>query len=227
MWAAVTGVLTIAVLAVGGIYALQYATVIMGLPFAVVMILVMWGLFRALRQELLRVESGVAHHRPPPVSGDGDRESWKARIARATNFVNAEDAGRHLDQVVAPALGKVAEELQERGVAATLERGVAEPSDDDEHGGTFVELRDDDAEHPFFYRVQVLMSPVPAYGGRMVGDRDQYARLAVHLDDGAQDYDVMGYGESQVIHDCLDQYERHLEFLRLGYRPPVGGLART
>jgi choline/glycine/proline betaine transport protein len=25
---------------------------------------------------------------------------------------------------------------------------------------------------------------------------------------------VMGYRSSQVIHDCLDQYEQHLEFLR-------------
>jgi choline/glycine/proline betaine transport protein len=49
----------------------------------------------------------------------------------------------------------------------------------------------------------------------MIGDRDQYARLDVHLDTGAQDYDVMGYRSSQVIHDCLDQYEQHLEFLRM------------
>ncbi len=76
------------------------------------MILVMWGLFRALRRGARRVESGVAHHRPPPSAPAGRRrESWKARIARATNFVNAEDAERHLDQVVAPALGPGGEEL--------------------------------------------------------------------------------------------------------------------
>jgi choline/glycine/proline betaine transport protein len=49
----------------------------------------------------------------------------------------------------------------------------------------------------------------------MVGGRDEYAKLDVHLDTGAQDYDVMGYRTSQVIHDCLDQYEQHLEFLRM------------
>ena len=71
VWAAVTGLLTIAVLAVGGIYALQYATVIMGLPFAIVMILVMWGLYKALRRELQRVESGGVHHRPRPAGAGG------------------------------------------------------------------------------------------------------------------------------------------------------------
>lgn len=216
IWAAVTGLLTISVLAVGGIYALQYATVIMGLPFAIVMILVMWGLYKALRRELQRVEAGSVHHRPPP-GPEADRESWKSRIARVTNFVDVQDAEGHLDRIVVPALTEVASELQARGVPATTVTGVAEPSEDDAHGGRYVELRADDREnpdHPFRYRVQVTLAPVPTYGGRMIGDRDQYARLDVHLDTGAQDYDVMGYRSSQVIHDCLDQYEQHLEFLR-------------
>lgn len=218
VWAAVTGLLTIAVLAVGGIFALQYATVIMGLPFAIVMILVMWGLYKALRRELQRVESGGVHHRPP-LGPEDDRESWTARIARVTNFVDVEAAERHLERAVEPGLTKVADELQARGVAATTVSGVAEPSEDDIHGGRFVELRADDPnhpDHPFRYRVQVTLTPVPTYGGRVPGERDLYARLDVHLDTGAQGYDVMGYRESQVIHDCLDQYESHLEFLRLG-----------
>ena len=49
----------------------------------------------------------------------------------------------------------------------------------------------------------------------MIGDRDRYARHEVHLDGGGQDYDVMGYTKGQVIHDCLDRYEQHLEFLRM------------
>ncbi len=50
-WAVATGLLTVAMLAVGGIPALQNATVIMGLPFAFVMIMVMLGLHKALRRE--------------------------------------------------------------------------------------------------------------------------------------------------------------------------------
>ena len=37
----------------------------------------------------------------------------------------------------------------------------------------------------------------------------------MHLHDGGQGYDVMGYSHTQLIDDVLDQYERHLEFLRL------------
>jgi choline/glycine/proline betaine transport protein len=40
-------------------------------------------------------------------------------------------------------------------------------------------------------------------------------RFEVHLADGSQGYDVMGYSKEQLIGNILDQYERHLEFLRL------------
>lgn len=216
VWATVTGLLTVAMLLVGGIYALQYATVIMGLPFAVVMVLVMIGLYRALHTEMRRVDSVVAHH-PPVVENESaqDRESWRARIARVTNFVDVEDAERHLDDIVGPALDTVAEELAARGVAVSAVSGHAEAGEDDPYGGRFAQLRTTgDDPHPFVYRVQVKQAPVPTYGGRMIGDRDRYARLEVHLDDGEQGYDVMGYSRGQVIHDCLDAYEQHLEFLR-------------
>jgi choline/glycine/proline betaine transport protein len=214
VWAAVTGLLTIAMLAVGGILALQYATIIFAVPFAVVLVLVMWGLYKALRVEARRVDS-AEHHLPTMLSarsaresGEG-REAWRARLARAVNFVDVEDAERHLARVVEPALREVAAALSERGVEA----GVSSEAVDDRC--SWVELRTVADEHPFVYRVEVTESPVPTYGGRMIGDRDRYARLEVHLDGGGQDYDVMGFTETQVIHDCLDQYEQHLAFLRL------------
>lgn len=37
----------------------------------------------------------------------------------------------------------------------------------------------------------------------------------MHLARGGEGYDVMGYSQAQLIDDVLDQYERHLEFLRL------------
>ncbi len=51
-WAFATGLLTFAMLMVGGVAALQGATVIIGLPLSVVMYLVMWALYRAVREDL-------------------------------------------------------------------------------------------------------------------------------------------------------------------------------
>ena len=196
VWAAATGLLAIAVLAAGGIYALQYATVIFGLPFAFVIVLVMIGLLKALRAESRPAETPAEQH-----------PAWKARLSRAVSFSDVETATTCLDTVVRPALVEVAGELEVQRVPTRVSHG-------EDGGGAWVELRTLDGDDPFVYRVQVEESPVPTYGGRMIGDRDRYARLEVHTAGGGQDYDVMGYSPTQLIHDCLGHYEGHLESLR-------------
>jgi len=54
LWAGVIGALTLALLLAGGLVTLQSAVVVMGLPFAVVLCLMAWGLLRALRAEAPR-----------------------------------------------------------------------------------------------------------------------------------------------------------------------------
>lgn len=57
--------------------------------------------------------------------------------------------------------------------------------------------------------------PSPLYGERFLSSEDVYYRVEVHLREGGQGYDVLGYTESQLIEDVLDQYEQHVEFMRL------------
>jgi choline/glycine/proline betaine transport protein len=89
----------------------------------------------------------------------------------------------------------------------------------DEDGVHRVELRarTGDDEHPFHYSIRPREVPVPAYGRAAQVGHDYYVRLEVYLSHGGQGYDVMGYTHTQLIDDVLDQYERHLEFLRLQY----------
>ncbi|HMR49867.1 MAG TPA: BCCT family transporter [Arachnia sp.] len=65
-WSIVTGLLTLGMLIVGGISALQQATLIIGVPFSVVLYLVMVSFFRALRREM-----GAT---PGPVHGPAQTE---------------------------------------------------------------------------------------------------------------------------------------------------------
>ena len=41
----------------------------------------------------------------------------------------------------------------------------------------------------------------------------KYYHAEVHLREGGQDYDIMGWSLPSIINDVLDQYERHLHFL--------------
>ena len=214
-WAVATGSLTLAILAAGNIFALQYATVIIGLPFAFVMILVMWGLWKALNIEAHLVDArgttlpGALSGRSL-APGQGPHVPWQARVRRVMSFPDRARADDFLATVVTPALEEVAAELSEQHVGAEVASVV------DEHGQPGINLSADvGADRPFCYRVQHRSVPIPAYGGWAPRGDDVYSRLEVHLHDGGQGYDVMGYTHTQLIDDVLDQYERHLEFLRL------------
>ena len=231
VWAVGTGVLTAALLIAGGITALQYATVIMGLPFAFVMVLVMVGLYRALRIEAYRVDSGQ-HVLPMMLSARDSaaadhaadappRHLWKGRLAHALTFPAPDKGSAFLDEVVTPALEEVAEELSSQGVPASVSVDTVAEAERDLPEANNVARRNVHLQtslenpHPFVYRVELHEMPVPAYAGRMPRGDERYARLEVHSAEGGQGYDVMGYSQSQIIHDCLDAYLRHLEFLRL------------
>jgi choline/glycine/proline betaine transport protein len=41
-----------------------------------------------------------------------------------------------------------------------------------------------------------------------------FHRAEVHLHQGGQDYDVMGWSREQIIHDALGHFERHQQFYR-------------
>ncbi len=79
-WAIAIGLLTIAMLMANGITALQSATVIMGLPFSFVMLLVMAGLYKSLRLEDYRKASRSLN--AAPVVGNVDILNWKQRLSR-------------------------------------------------------------------------------------------------------------------------------------------------
>ncbi|MCM0621230.1 choline BCCT transporter BetT [Nocardioides bruguierae] len=224
-WAVATGALTLAILAAGNIYALQYATVIIGLPFAFVMIGVMWGLWKALSAEGHLADSrrgampGVLSGRSTP--SERERGSWQSRLRRSMDFPDQRRADTYLSETAVPALEDVAGELREQGVEVVVESVVAEPepgteSADEGVAEPAVVLRAGVGERPFVYRLQRTRAATPSYGGRMSRGDDWYFRLEVHLREGGQGYDVMGYSRVQLIDDVLDQYERHLEFLRLG-----------
>lgn len=220
-WAVATGALTLAILAAGNIYALQYATIIIGLPFAFVMIGVMWGLWRALS-----IEGNMADSRagslPAALSGrsTGDPVAdaqgvrarphvpWQARLRRAMDFPDASKAEEFLASTVTPALEEVATELRAQEVDVVVESVL------DELGEPAITLRAGVGVMPFVYSVQRSSAPMPAYGGSTPRGGEVYSRLEVHLRDGGQGYDVMGYTATQLIDDVLDQYERHLDFLR-------------
>lgn len=208
LWAVATGVLTAGMLVVGGIPALQNATIIMGLPFAFVIIAVMVGLPRALAQDEARTLAqpsrrlGELAARPSP-------RLWRRRVARAFGVVSVKQADEHLEQVVLPALEAVRAELAAQGVDAEVQVDELQPSGEVLRTAQLVVHHEDE---DFRYPVRVRRQAAPSFGARVIEADDETTTLDVDLPTGGS-YDVMAYDMDQVCNAVLDHYERWSERL--------------
>lgn len=214
LWAAVIGVLTIALLMADGLAALQSAVVIMGLPFAFVLFLIMYGLFKALRAEGFKRDSyrgTLSAHLSGRISRSRDEEAsrnWMHRLTRMMSYPDHDEVRQFLADVAKPAMTEVKDVLVENGYEAELTEGV----DGDEHLELSVDLKE---EQDFTYQLWPHECSMPAYTVRPQSGEAHYYRVEVHLFEGGQGYDLMGYTKEQVIQDILDQFERHLHFLHI------------
>ncbi len=210
LWAAIIGVLTVALLMAGGLSVLQGTVVIMGLPFAFVLILMMLGLMKALKVEGMKEDSyrgslsGMLSGRMAP--SESAAGSWHQRLARAVSFPSHDQVTRFLLEVGKPALQEIRAVLTGKGFTVEIKEGVGE----DEHLALHVDLG---GEQNFVYEIWPLKCVMPAFSIRTTRANAHYYRVEVHLSDGGQGYDLAGYSKDQVIADILDQYERHMFFL--------------
>jgi len=207
-WAVATGLLTLAMLLVGGVPTLQAATLIIGLPVSVLLYLVMASLLRALRIEARQREG----YRATVPSRFGAQEtSWRQRLKRSMGFPQRAQSVRYLDTVARPALESLVQELAATGVEAELERCEVEGSEVD---SLLLRARFPD-QQDFTYQIYPVGRELPAFAYRTVSERGRYYRLEVFTATGSHGYDVFGYTVEQLIADVLGHYESHLEFLRI------------
>ena len=145
--------------------------------------------------------------------------SWRDRLARTFVQVSPNQASGYLDRVVQPALEKVAAELRKQGIFAEVVRGGNENVEDVSAETTIhdrVKFVAMEGENQFVYRILAIDTMAPIFLGAMSNrSRDTSTRLEVHLPQGGQDYDVMGYSADAIIHDVLDHFDRHQDYLRV------------
>ncbi|MEQ8347146.1 MAG: choline BCCT transporter BetT [Sneathiellaceae bacterium] len=211
LWAAMIGILTVALLFADGLTALQSTTVIMGLPFSIVLLLMMVGLFKALRVEVMKEEArsrGLPGHRSGRTGEGRTPGSWNRRLSRALSFPSRKEADGFLDRVARPAMEAIRSSLEQKG----LKVEIVEEDKDARHIDLNVDLA---GAQDFTYQIWLRRWPVPSFAIRPGHDGGSYYRAEVHLFEGGLGYDLMGYSEEQVIEDILEQYERHLDFLHM------------
>jgi len=201
-WAVGIGVVAAILLVAGGLNALQTMTIASALPFAIVLLLAIVGLIKALRVEGFKQES--QQMTAIPLASNENNDNWQVRLKNIVDFPNKNNVNKFIDQIVAPAFDLVANELKENQIDVDISY---------EDGLSLVVNHGEEQE--FVYRVLTRKYSQPDFVTEADEDEQSYYQAEVHLVEGGQDYDIMGWSKTAVINNIIDQYHKHLHFLHL------------
>jgi choline/glycine/proline betaine transport protein len=213
-WSMLMGVVAIALLLANGLEALQTATIASALPFSVILLLALWGLFKALKMDATkrRIRYQTVTRSQPPSNG----QPWQRRLRNIVMMPRLGHVLRFMDEVVLPAMHAVANELRQEGYEVTVH-------EKDESNEIKLQVAHHGEHLDFSYAVRPLEQVRPALTPDEVKDEEErrYFRAEVFLHEGGQDYDIMGWSKEAVLGDILDQYERHRQYLHMVHGSPA------
>lgn len=201
-WASMEGLLAAGLLLAGGLKALQTMSITSALPFAIIMVLAMFGLWRALRIEAFR-EASLQHQS----TGGLPAAQWQNRLSRMVKYPDREEAEAFMSETVRASLQQVAEELAALGWPAEM------LWDDMAHTASLVVHRERQVD--FIYEVRLCGYPKPGFAFPLMPDdrrADLYYRAEVFLRRGGQHYNLFGADDIEIINDVLTQFEKYLHF---------------
>ena len=206
-WASSQGIVAIAMLIAGGFEALQSASIIIGLPFAIILLISCWGIYKALNLEYIRSES-LQHHMNAGRHGE-ICGTWQNRLNRIIEFPKPDETRKFIDKEIIEAMNIVKEELEKYAwvVEVTNNERKSISTLRVEHSGDF----------DFIYEVRLRNYDTPpyAYPENINPQKEQkkYGRAEVFLQDGNKAYDIYGYDIEVIVNDIIDQFEKHRHFL--------------
>ncbi|MCQ3829330.1 choline BCCT transporter BetT [Microbulbifer elongatus] len=208
-WSAIIGVVAIALLLAGGLASLQTAAIASALPFSIILLVAIYGLVKALRMDSAKKDAQSA-----PVAPISARNpvSWERRLRNLVQLPSLQEVHEYIREIAEPALHKFAAQMQKNGF-------VAEVTEDENAVIHLTVYQGDEVDFLYSIYPKAHLKPNASNGDTVLDDNhddgspDIYFRAEVHLSEGGQDYDVMGWTSDQLLTDILSQYERHLQFL--------------
>ncbi|MDC9596547.1 choline BCCT transporter BetT [Xenorhabdus anantnagensis] len=208
-WAGLMGIVAIALLLAGGLSALQTVTIASALPFSIILLISIYGLLKALRVDAYKKDSQQMTTIAPTASRNPI--PWQRRLRNIVYYPKCSQVKRFMNEIIQQAMGMVAEELEKQNKVIIIN----DEMDDRLH----LEVDfGDNVNFVYEVRLRGYIQPAFALAGLEDDDRSEeqkYYRAEVYLKEGGQDYDLMGWTQEQIIHDILDQYEKHIHFLHL------------
>jgi len=187
-WCSLEGLAAAALLLAGGLGALQAATLVAALPFAIIMILLCVGLIRQMNADLT---GEVVNTEAPPLG-----ERLKRIIAPASR----REITSQLEQHGMPALAEVRDALFIEGL------NQSRIETDDNGISLIVPLTQG---RDFLYRLGPRSRPLPAMTllDAPESRRAIEWRMMAYTGDGARPHDMTGFTRHQIVADILDHLQ--------------------
>ncbi|GAB2506339.1 BCCT family transporter [Microbulbifer agarilyticus] len=208
-WCFLIGAVAIALLLAGGLGSLQTAVIVSALPFSAILLIAMYGLITALRTDSAK---RISQHAPVAPISARNPVGWQERLENALQLSSLAEVQAFIDSKGKPALKEFAAEMQKNGYDATV-------TERKNHVIQLEVMQGSEVSFIYGLHPKATLKPDAANPERELDDdlasdsEDVYFRAEVHLQEGGQDYDVMGWTSEQLLTDMVSQYERHMQFL--------------
>jgi len=207
-WAVLQGLVAAVLLVAGGLQALQTMSIASALPFAVIMLVAAFGMWRALSIESHREVSLQAHMQGVRHATPG---GWKQRLSELIEFPSRVEVERFINARALQAMQTVGEALREKG-------WPAEVCFDAANQRSYIEIvREGEIDFIYEIRLRGYSRPSFAYPEMARDDDgdDLYYRAEVFLRNGGLAYDMFGSTSQEIIDDILNQFGKYLHFLHI------------
>ena len=201
-WGLLLALISMAMLYAGGLRSLQTMTLILALPFGIIMLVLCFCLIKALRADELYHSSHLPYG---SLSWDGSH--WRERLEQVLTFSQKRDILRFFDQKVRPAFQELAQEFALRGIEVEMLEG--------KKGKLSVEIV---IHHEkiwnFRYGVTAERHNISDYlideeNAPDVSTNEQYIPVT-YYSDGRAGNDIQYLTKEGIIADVLREYERYI-----------------
>ena len=207
MWGVLMSVVTIVLMQSGGLANLQAMTLLVALPFAMLMLLMCFSLWKGLNADKKYFDTKV---NPTSIFWTGDK--WKERLEQMMNQTQEKDILRFLKHTVLPAMRELRQELISK---YELSVQINTLFDQDEPAVELVIQKD--LMRDFMYGVKSIGREVSE---QLINDDNlphiQHSMTYepyTYFFDGRVGYDVQYMDQDELIADMLKHYERYLSLL--------------
>ena len=207
MWGILMSVVAIVLMQSGGLANLQTMTLLVALPFAMLMLLMCFSLWKGLNADKKYFDTKV---NPTSIFWTGDK--WKERLEQMMNQTQEKDILRFLKHTVLPAMRELRQELISK---YELSVQINTLFDQDEPAVELVIQKD--LMRDFMYGVKSIGREVSE---QLINDDNlphiQHSMTYepyTYFFDGRVGYDVQYMDQDELIADMLKHYERYLSLL--------------